>query len=60
MSLRGNLNVLGYKTFSPTMEIEVKNIDKDGNESAVTISYKKTLLIVQDLWQVHYQIFSIK
>ena len=41
MSLRGNLNVLGYKTFSPTMEIEVKNIDKDGNESAVTISYKK-------------------
>ena len=45
MSLRGNLNVLGkiqekYKTFSAPIEKEVTNIDKDGNESVVTISYK--------------------
>ena len=45
MSLRGNLNVLGktkekYKTFSVPIEKEVTNIDKDGNESVVTISYK--------------------
>ena len=45
MSLRGNLNVLGktqekYKTFSVPIEKEVTNIDKDDNESVVTISYK--------------------
>ena len=38
------MNVLGktekYKTFSVSIEKEVTNIDKDGNESVVTISYK--------------------
>ena len=29
-----------YKTFSVPIEEEVTNIDKDGNESAVTISYQ--------------------
>ena len=29
-----------YKTFSVLIEKEVKNIDKDGNESVVPISYK--------------------
>ena len=39
------LNVLGentgkYKTFSAPIVKEVKNIDKNGNESVVMISYK--------------------
>ena len=29
-----------YKTFSFPIENEISNIDKDGNESLVTISYK--------------------
>ena len=33
-------NTEKYKTFSVPIEKEVKNIDKDGNESVVTISYK--------------------
>ena len=45
MSLRENFNVLGkiqkkYETFSIPIEKEVTNIDKDGNESVLTISYK--------------------
>ena len=64
MSWRDNLNVLvktqkSIKTFSVAIKKEVKNIDKDGNQSVATISYKKNLLIVQDIWQVHYQILLI-
>ena len=33
-------NTEKYKTFSIPIEKEVTNIDKDGNESVVTISYK--------------------
>ena len=33
-------NTEKYKTFSVSIEKEVTNIDKDGNESVVTISYK--------------------
>ena len=33
-------NMEKYKTFSVPIEKEVTNIDKDGNESVVTISYK--------------------
>ena len=59
--LEGKFECLGentekYKTFSVPIE---KEIDKDGNESVVTISCKINLLIVQDLWQVHYQILLI-
>ena len=58
MSWRDNLNVLvktqkSIKTFSVAIKKEVKNIDKDGNQSVATISFKKNLLIVQDIWQVH-------
>ena len=31
------------KTFSVSIEKEVPNIDKDGNESTVNISYKKSI-----------------
>ena len=41
------------------MEKEVTNIDKNGNESVATISCKVKLLIMRDLWQVHYQILLI-
>ena len=45
MSLKEHLNVLGKtqkstKLFSVPIEKEVTNIDKDGNESVVTTSYK--------------------
>ena len=33
-------NIEKYKTFSVPIETEVSKIDKDGNESVVTISYK--------------------
>ena len=51
-SLTKNLNVLGKiqksKNFSIPIEKEVIKIDKDGNKSVITISYKKKLLIVQN------------
>ena len=56
MNLRKSLNVLEkiQKSTSPFSYVpigkEVMKIDKDGNESVVTISYKKKLLLVQDLW----------
>ena len=52
-------NTEEYKTFSVPIETEVINIDKDVNESVVTISYKRKFIIVKDLWQVHYQILLI-
>ena len=52
-------NTEKYKTFSVPLEKEIRKVDKDGNEDVKTISYKKNLLIVQDLWQVHYQTFLI-
>ena len=52
-------NTEKYKTFFFPIGKEVTNIDKDGNESVVTISYKINLSILQDLWQLHYQISMI-
>ena len=45
MSIKVSLNVLGentekYKYFSVPIEKEVTKIDKEGNESVATISYK--------------------
>ena len=49
MILEGQFDCLGEsteesKTFSAPIEKEVPNIDKDGNESVVTISYKIKLI----------------
>ena len=49
MSLKETLDLLGkihkkYKTLSARIVKEVTNIDKDGNESVVTISYKIKLI----------------
>ena len=52
-------NTEKYKTFSVLIENQGTKADEDGSESIETISYKESLLIVQDLWQVHYQILLI-
>ena len=44
------------QNFSILIEKKVTKIDKNGNENLVTISYK---IIVQKLWQRHYQILLI-
>ena len=59
-----NLNVLGkntekYKYFSVLKEKERSKIDKDGNESVITISYKIKFIDSTNLWQVQYQILLI-
>ena len=68
MSFKENLNVLGkiardyINSFVP-IEKEIINIEKDNNEGIVKkVLYDKDnnlVLIVQDLWQVHYQILLI-
>ena len=68
MSFKENLNVLGKVAqdcinFSVPIEKEITNIEKDNNEGIVKkVLYNKDnnlVLIVQDLWQVHYQILLI-
>ena len=44
------------KTFSVSIKREVTKIDKDKNESVVTISHKIKFIDSANLWQVHYQI----
>ena len=54
-------NTKKYKTFSVTIEKEVTKIDKDRNESAVTIPYKIKFIDTARFgrWKLHYQILSI-
>ena len=52
-------NTKKYKPFSVPIAKEMKKVDNDGKEDVKTVSYKINLLIVQDLWQVPYQILSI-
>ena len=40
-----------YKTFSIPIEKEVKNIDKDGKERVVTISYKIEFIDIAKLFK---------
>ena len=47
------------KNFFRSNKKGITKTNKDGNQSVVTISYKKKLLIVQDLWQLHYQILLV-
>ena len=42
-----------YWTFSVLIKKEVRKIDKEGNKTI------ENLLIVQNLWQVHYEILLI-
>ena len=52
-------NTEKYKTFSVPIEKKVTNIDKDGDESVVTISYRIKCVDSARLWQVHYQVLWI-
>ena len=47
------------KAFSIPIEKQVTEIDKDGNESVVTISYKIKFIDSEDFWQLHYQALLI-
>ena len=61
MNLRKSLNVLEkiQKSTSPFSYVpigkEVMKIDKDGNESVVTISYKKNIIASARFMVIHYQ-----
>ena len=52
-------NTEKYKTFTVPIEEEVRRIDKNGEEIAKIYLTYYNLLIVQDLWQAHYQILSV-
>ena len=48
-----------YITFTVLIEKEVTRIDKNGEKVTKNIFTYYNLLIVQDLWQIHYQMLSI-
>ena len=48
-----------YKTFSIPIEKEVTKVDKDGNESVVTISYTINVTDSARFTAIHYQILLI-
>ena len=47
------------KTFTLPIEKEIRNVDRNCNEALKLYLSKQNLLIVQNLWQVHYQIMLI-
>ena len=51
-------NTEKYITFTVPIEKEVTKIDKNGEEITNVYLIYYNLLIVQHLWQVHYQILS--
>ena len=53
-------NTQSYQTFLVPIEKQVTNIDKDGNENAVAMSYRiKFFYSARYMIQVHYQILLI-
>ena len=50
-------NTKKYITFTVPIEKEGTRIDKNGEEITQNIFTDYNLLIVQNLWQDHYQIF---
>ena len=48
-----------YKTFSFPIKKEIEKIEKDGNESVETVSYKIKFIDSANLWQVDHQILLI-
>ena len=48
-----------FITFTVPIEKDVTRIDKNGEETTKNISYMSQFIVVQDLWQTHYQVFSI-
>ena len=47
------------KTFTLPIEKEIRNVDRNCNEALKLYLSKQNLLIVQNLWQVYYQIMLI-
>ena len=47
------------KSFTLPIEKEIRNVDRNCNEALKLYLSKQNLLIVQNLWQVHYQIMLI-
>ena len=62
-----NLNVFGQmqnflgsnRNFSVPIEKEVREIDKDGNESVITISYKIKFMDSARFWPLHLKIWLL-
>ena len=53
-------NTEKYITFTVRMDKEITRINKNGEKITKSISYiSHSLLLVQNLWQAHYQILSI-
>ena len=48
-------NTEKYKIFPVPVQKEATNIDKDGSERVVSISYKNIYLYCKDSQQLHYQ-----
>ena len=48
-----------YKTFSFPIKTEIEKIEKDGNETVETVSYKIRFTDSANLWQVDHQILLI-
>ena len=48
-----------YKTFSFPIKKEIEKIEKDGNETVETVSYKIRFIDSANLWQVDHQILLI-
>ena len=48
-----------YKTFSFPIKKEIEKIEKDGNESVETVSYKIRFIDSANLWQADHQILLI-
>ena len=48
-----------YKTFSFPIKKEIEKIEKDGNESVETVSYKIRFIDSANLWQDDHQILLI-
>ena len=53
------LNSQKYVIFTVSIEKEVTRIDKHGEKLQIIYLTYHNLLIVQDLWQAHYQMLSI-
>ena len=52
-------NTKKYITFKVPIQKKVTRVDKNGEEITKKSFIYYSLLIVQDLWQIHYQILSI-
>ena len=55
----GKYRTFWVQNFSVPIEKEVREIDKDGNESVITISYKIKFIDSARFWPLHLQIWLL-